>query len=176
MERVLVSACLLGAKVRFHGGSAELAGPVLERWRDEGRLVSFCPEVEGGLPTPRPPAEICRQPLPHGERLLRVIASDGRDVTEPYRIGADAALIMAQRHRIRVAILKDGSPSCGSSFVYDGTFSGRRTAGEGLTTARLRAAGVSVFSEGEIEAAAELVTRLETGAERRAMRWRHVSS
>lgn len=152
-----MSACLLGAKVRYHGGSAEVSDPILSRWAAEGRLVPVCPEVEGGLPTPRPPAEIQRGA---GVRL-RVLAADGRDVSEAFLAGADAALEQVRRHGIRVAILKDGSPSCGSSFVFDGTFRGTRVAGEGVTAAALRAAGVRVFSEHQMDEASRFVASLE---------------
>ena len=162
MQRVLVSACLLGAKVRYHGGSAVSADPVLRRWAEEGRLVPICPEVDGGLPTPRPPAEIRPSPDERGRRILRVVTSDGRDVSEPYRAGAEGAAAAARRLGIRVAVLKDGSPSCGSSFVYDGTFTGTRVGGEGLTTATLRAAGVRVFSETQVAEAAAWLDELET--------------
>lgn len=161
MERVLVSACLLGAKVRYHGGSATISDPVLDRWSGEGRIVPVCPEVEGGLPTPRPPAEIRRDADAAGRIRLRVVTADGQDVSEPYRTGAGKALAQARTLGIRVAILKDGSPSCGSSFVHDGAFTGTRTAGDGITAAALRAAGVRVFSETQIAEAAAWVDDLE---------------
>src|SRR5215213_286651 len=115
MEKVLVSACLLGAKVRYHGGDARSSHDVLQRWRDEGRIVAACPEVDGGLSTPRPAAEIVG---------LRVITRDNTDVTAAFARGAADALRTAQAHAIHVAVLKDGSPSCGSTTVHDGTFSG----------------------------------------------------
>lgn len=162
MEKVLVSACLLGAKVRYHGGSAEVADPALRRLAGEGRLVPICPEVDGGLPTPRPPAEIRRAGADQGGGVrLRVVTAEGRDVSAPYHLGADSALAQVRREGIRLAILKDGSPSCGSTFVYDGTFTGTRTAGEGLTASRLRAAGVRVFDETQIAEAVAWLSELE---------------
>lgn len=156
---MLISACLLGARVRYHGGAAEVEHPALRRWAGEGRLVPVCPEVEGGLPTPRPPAEIQRGR--GGPGPLRVETIDGRDVSSAYARGAQAAVDQARRLGIRVAILKDGSPSCGSSTVSDGTFSGTRVAGQGVTAMALGAAGVRVFSERQIDAAVEWLARLE---------------
>ena len=156
MEKILVSACLLGAKVRYHGGDATSDHPVLQRWRREGRLVSLCPEQEGGLPTPRPPAEIVGAGAGHGviARAAVVRTASGVDVTDAYRRGAERALDIVKQHHIRVAILKDASPSCGSASVYDGAFSGTRVPGAGVTTALLEAHGVRVFSDLEIDQAA----------------------
>src|SRR5215212_3053193 len=152
MERVLVSACLLGAKVRYHGGDARSSHDVLQRWRDEGRVVAVCPEVDGGLSTPRPPAEIVG---------LRVITREHTDVTAAFARGADEALRKAHAQGIRVAVLKDGSPSCGSTTVHDGTFSGSRRPGHGITTTLLLQHGIRVFSEDELDAADAYVRTLE---------------
>jgi uncharacterized protein YbbK (DUF523 family) len=156
VERILVSACLLGAKVRYHGGDAASASETLRRWVDEGRVVAVCPEVDGGLTTPRPPAEIAGPDGGRGviARAAFVRTAAGADVTPQFLRGATAAIEAARRHDVRVAILKDGSPSCGSSAIYDGTFSGTRIRAEGVTAAALQAAGVRVFSETEIDAAA----------------------
>ena len=155
MERILVSACLLGAKVRYHGGDARLPHPTLQRWQEEGRLVMACPEVDGGLGTPRPPAEIAGCDAGRGvlARVAFVRTAAGADVTNQFLAGASMALDAARRNGVRVAILKDGSPSCGSSLVYDGTFSSARTAGVGVTAALLEQNGIRVFSETEIDAA-----------------------
>lgn len=140
MKKVLVSACLLGERVRFDGQSKASPHPVLTRWLEQGRVVRVCPEVEGGLPVPRPPAE----QQPDG----RVVTDGGLDVTQAFSKGADEALRLVREHGIAVAVMKEGSPSCGSGFVYDGTFSRTRlTGGEGETVRLLRAAGVTVFSE-----------------------------
>lgn len=142
--RVLVSACLLGAEVRHHGGAATVEHPVLRRWREEGRVVGVCPEIAGGLPAPRPPSEI---------RGLRVVTRDGRDVTSAFQSGADAAVRVARDLGIRVAVLKSRSPSCGTGQIYDGTFSGQLAPGDGVTAAALRADGVQVFDETQLEEA-----------------------
>jgi uncharacterized protein YbbK (DUF523 family) len=159
-EKVLVSACLLGAPVRYNGKDKKSDHAILQRWIAEGRVVSVCPEVLGGLGTPRPPAEIVQI---GGLRLVR--ANDGRDVTAEFERGAADALDQALRHGARVAVLKEGSPSCGSGYVYDGTFTSTPVDGaEGVTTALLRARGIRVFSEHDFEAAAEYVESLERGA------------
>jgi uncharacterized protein YbbK (DUF523 family) len=153
VHRIVISACLLGAKVRYHGGAATILHPTLQRWRDEGRLVTICPEVDGGLGTPRPPAEISGPDTGRGvvARLAFVRTADGGDVTNQFLDGASIALDAARRNGARIAILKDGSPSCGSSFVYDGTFSGTRTGGSGVTAALLAENSIRVFSENQID-------------------------
>ncbi|BBR51944.1 MULTISPECIES: DUF523 domain-containing protein [Pseudomonas] len=151
LPRVLVSACLLGQPVRYDGrdsGHPDL----LQRWQAEGRVVPLCPEVAGGLPTPRPPAEI---PGGQGAAVLdgqaQVVTVTGLDVSEAFLAGARQALALVREHGIRVAVLKAGSPSCGNRLTYDGTFSGVKVPGEGVTTALLRREGVLVFSELELE-------------------------
>jgi len=156
--KILISSCLLGERVRYHGGAAALNHPILERWRAEGRLVPICPEVAGGLPTPRPPAEV-----KGGDgndaiaRLAFVRRQDGTDVTGEFLAGAEAAVALAREQGITIAILKDFSPSCGTSGIYDGTFQGRKVPGQGVTAAALRQAGVQVFGDHEIERVAELL-------------------
>jgi uncharacterized protein YbbK (DUF523 family) len=153
MERILVSACLLGEPVRYNGSAATTDDPLLRRWLSEGRVVSFCPEVAGGLGTPRPRAE----------RLgLRVVTESGEDVTPAFARGAALARDAARQQGIRVAVLKDGSPSCGSTVVHDGSFSGRRVNGAGTTTDALRSDGIKVFSERQIAEAAAYLAALES--------------
>lgn len=105
-------------------------------------MVPVCPEVAGGLPTPRPPAEI----QPDG----RVVTLDGADVTGFYARGAAHAVEVARAVGASEAVLKARSPSCGCHEVYDGSFSRRRLAGEGVTAAALRGAGVAVRSEEDV--------------------------
>lgn len=163
MERILVSACLLGAKVRYHGGDAASPHPLLRRWQDEGRLVTVCPEVEGGLSTPRPAAEIAGADGGPGvaARVAFVRTAAGADVTAQFLAGAALALAAARAANVRMAILKDGSPSCGTAMIYDGTFSGTRRSGMGVTAAILAAAGIRVFNEHQIDAAAAWLETLE---------------
>lgn len=153
LPRVLVSACLLGQPVRYDGRTSGHPH-LLQQWQAEGRVVPLCPEVAGGLPTPRPPAEI---PGGQGGQVLdgstQVITVMGEDVSAHFLAGAQLALVLVRRHGIGVAVLKSGSPSCGNRLTYDGTFSGVKVAGEGVTAALLRRAGVQVFSELELDQA-----------------------
>ena len=169
MEKILVSACLLGRPVRYNGTDKRSgAEVVLRRWQDEGRLLSVCPEVAVGFPIPRPAAEIVG-PNAGGADVLAgrasVVEATGADVTALYEKAARDTVSLAIRHGCRHAILTDGSPSCGSTYVYDGTFSGRRISGDGTTTAALRAAGVQVWSETQIAALDE---ELRIASNRRA--------
>jgi len=161
MQKILVSRCLLGQPVRYDGGAH---GPfdLLQRWQAQGRVVALCPEVAGGLPTPRAPAEIAGG---QGARVLdgqlAVLTVDGEDVTAAFVDGAEQALALVRRHGIRLALLKARSPSCGNRENYDGSFSGTKVAGEGVTAAALRRAGVQVFSEEELPAAEAALRELE---------------
>jgi len=158
MQRILVSSCLLGEPVRYHGGHSRADHPALQRWLAEGRIVALCPETAGGLPTPRPAAEIVRR-----ADGVRVLTAAGGDVTEAFARGADEAERLCRLHAIRVAILKESSPSCGSHTIYDGSFAGRKVGGLGITASRLAGLGVRVFSESEIGEALEFVSGLEAG-------------
>ncbi|SEC70753.1 DUF523 domain-containing protein [Pseudomonas anguilliseptica] len=153
MQKILVSRCLLGQRVRYDGGAH---GPfsLLERWQQDGRIVPLCPKVAGGLPTPRASAEIASgQGAQVLDGLLPVLTVDGEDVTAAFVDGAQQALALVAQHGIRIALLKARSPSCGHRENYDGSFSGIKVAGEGVTAAALHRAGVQVFSEEELPAA-----------------------
>lgn len=147
-EPVLVSACLAGRACRFDGSAAD--DDVVGRLVAEGRAVLACPEADGGLGTPRPPAEIVggtgRDVL---EGRARVVTSDGRDVTEAYVRGARVALAAAVRAGATRAILKARSPSCGRGAVYDGTFSRTLRSGDGVTAALLEMNGIAVITDEE---------------------------
>ncbi len=151
MEKILLSACLLGQAVRYDGGHKQIDDGILQRWLSEGRVVSLCPELAGGLSVPRPAAEIASGGTAADvlAMLAMVITAQGNDASLAYVHGAQQAAALA-KHDIRVAVLKDGSPSCGSSQVYDGSFNGKRIGGEGVTAALLRQMGVQVFSEQEL--------------------------
>jgi len=161
--KVLVSSCLLGEPVRYHGGDALCTHEIMERWKAEGRLVPLCPETAAGLPIPRPPAEIIGG---DGAEVLRGTAyvgdSTGVDVTAAFLRGARAVLSAALAHGVRLAVLKDGSPSCGSTYIYDGSFRQQRDVGRGVTAALLSEAGIRVFSDLQIAEAAEYVAALES--------------
>lgn len=154
MQKVLVSACLLGRRVRYDAEALTASSAILDRWIGEGRVVSVCPEVNAGMSIPRPPAEIQGG---DGATVLagqaRVIEKTGRDVTDAFRAGAEMALTLCRQHDIRVAVLAEKSPSCGSGEIYAGDFSGIRLPGMGVTTALLREHGIAVFSQHDIAAA-----------------------
>lgn len=150
--KILISACLLGRPVRYDGRGKPLHDPLIERWKTEDRLVGFCPEQAGGLPTPRPPAEI--EGGMNGEDVLsgraRVLELTGGDVTAEFVEGGRKAVAFAREQGCDMALLIDGSPSCGSDFIYDGSFSGTRHPGFGVTAALMRQAGIEVFSDREL--------------------------
>ena len=137
---VLVSACLLGEPCRYDG-KAKCAAGLEEALAAHGcDIVCICPERDGGLPCPRPTSEIA----PDG---ARVVNEAGEDVTDAFERGARIAVETACEHGCRLAVLKAKSPSCGAGSVYDGTFTGRLTEGDGFAVRALRAAGVRVVDE-----------------------------
>lgn len=160
-DKVLVSASFLGRPVRYDGNAKTLHDSLLDRWTREGRIIPVCPELLADLPTRRPPAEIAHEE--GGAAVSRgtasIIEAGGEDVTATYVAGARAALELAVKEGCRVALLTDGSPSCGSSFIYDGSFTGRRHAGEGVAAALLGEHGVQVFSPNQISDIAALLDR-----------------
>ena len=137
--RVLVSACLLGVNCRYNGTGGSI--DELEELKECACLIPACPEILGGLPTPRPPAE-CR-----GEN---VVNNEGQDVTAQFRRGAEEALKIGQYFCCKKAVLKSRSPSCGMGMIYDGTFTGTLVPGDGVTAKLLRLSGFSLYSEENI--------------------------
>ncbi|OMD29327.1 hypothetical protein BJP48_17925 [Paenibacillus odorifer] len=150
--KILVSACLLGHKVRYDNADVPCLDARFLKWYEEGRFVHICPEVVGGLPTPRPDAQ--RQ----GDR---VVTGAGTDVTEPFMKGAQATLKLAREHQVALAILKQDSPSCGSLYIYDGTFKDTKAPGEGTTTELLRKNGFKVFGEDQLDEVEQELARMD---------------
>ncbi len=136
--KILVSACLLGVACKYSGGDNACPALLDAVRRGEHRFIPVCPEVYGGLPTPRPPAERVGS---------RVLTENGDDVTAQYQRGAKAALQLAELYGCEAAILKANSPSCGKGTIYDGTFSHRKIPGDGLTAELLAAHGICVYNE-----------------------------
>ena len=136
--KILISACLMGAACRYDGKSKP--HKIAEELEKKHTLVPVCPEIYGGLPTPRPPSEIVGD---------RVINSNGDDVSAEYSKGANEALHIAERFGCEVAVLKAKSPSCGSGKVYDGTFTNTLKNGDGVTAALLKKHGIKVYTEEE---------------------------
>jgi len=144
MKKILVSACLIGEKVRYNSEDKLIHDPIFETWMRAGQLIPICPEVVGGLPTPRPPSEM---------RGNRVFANTGEDVTQEFNHGAQIALSLCKEHSINIAILKSKSPSCGVNGIYDGSFSGNLIKGFGVTAKLLKENGILVFTEDEVSLA-----------------------
>ena len=142
MISVAVSACLLGEPCRYDGASRPCQEVLRLREMPDVEFVPVCPEVAGGLPTPRIPSEI----IP-GKAIKTVCNTNGDDNTEAFRKGAETCLAEAQARGCKLAILKAKSPSCGSGLVYDGTFSGKLTAGWGVAAELFRQAGITVVDE-----------------------------
>ncbi len=136
---VLISACLLGVACRYDGVSKKYDG--IENLIGKYNLIPVCPEIMGGLKTPRNPAEIV------GEC---VVCDDGADVTAQYLKGANEALRLAKMFSCKLAILKANSPSCGNAKIYDGTFTHTLIDGMGMTARLLSANGIKVINENQI--------------------------
>lgn len=140
MENLLISACLLGVRCRYDGKSVSRVD--VASLSKKYNLIPICPEIYGGLETPRVPSERV------GER---VVMKDGRDVTENYLRGAEETFRLAELFSAKKALLKARSPSCGKDMIYDGSFSGALTERDGVTAEYLKARGIEVFSESEID-------------------------
>lgn len=137
-DKALISACLLGAECKYSGGSNALPEDTLAALREKYELIPVCPECYGGLTTPRAPSE---------RRGDKVVSKTGADVTAQFQRGAQTALHLAEIFGARLAILKENSPSCGSGTIYDGTFTGTLTQGDGVTAELLKKHGIKVIGE-----------------------------
>ena len=142
MEKVLISACLLGFECKYCGGSNKLTERQLAALGERFRLIPVCPETAGGLPTPRDPSERLGD---------RVVSNQGRDVTAQYQKGAETALWLARRYDCKAALLKEKSPSCGSGQIYDGSFTGKLIPGDGVAAEELKKEGLIVFGESDTD-------------------------
>jgi uncharacterized protein YbbK (DUF523 family) len=136
---ILVSACLLGTACRYDGASRPCEAVIA--LKQKHTVIPVCPEVLGGLPTPRIPAERVDD---------RVVRRDGVDVSAEYERGAREVLRLAQLNGARVAILKEKSPACGSGQIYDGSFTATLTDGDGVCAALLKEHGIRVLGESEL--------------------------
>ncbi|MFC5541365.1 MAG: DUF523 domain-containing protein [Bacilli bacterium] len=143
---ILVSSCLAGLKVRYNG--THCLDEKVAKLIEEKKAVAVCPEVLGGLSTPREPAEIIGG---DGNDVLdgkaKVVTENGKDVTEHFLRGAYATLEVAKKVGATLVVLKENSPSCGSTMVYSGEFNGQKIAGDGVTSALLKRNGFKVISE-----------------------------
>lgn len=147
MHNVLISMCLCGINCRYDGKST-----LLESLSNVDKLVNIipiCPEIIGGLPTPRAPVEIING---------KAINNLGEDKTANFEKGANEVIKLVKQFNVKYAVLKENSPSCGVNYIYDGTFTGSKISGSGITTNLLKELGVNVYSENEID---ELIKRIE---------------
>jgi uncharacterized protein YbbK (DUF523 family) len=140
--KIMISACLLGVRCRYDGRAKPLPDDLLARLAEKHTLIPVCPERLGGLPTPR--ADTQRV----GDEVL---GKDGARYTEEYVAGAREALRLAKLLGADAVVLADRSPSCGSRWIHDGTFSGVVVPGEGIAAQLFRESGIPVFSEAEAE-------------------------
>ena len=142
VENILVSACLLGYKCKYDGGTNTISPENVDKLRQKYKLIPVCPETAGGLPTPRKPSE---------RQGSRVVNSAGEDVTAQYIKGAECALVLAKRYKCSMALFKEKSPSCGSGKIYDGSFSRRLVSGDGVTSELLKKSGIKIVGEKSLE-------------------------
>lgn len=159
-----MSGCLGGAAIRFNETGVPVDSAIWRQWAAQGRLVSLCPELAVGFPVPRPPAEIVggsAADVLDGHAEVR--ESTGRDVTDLFRTAARRAVDRAVQAGVRIAVLVDGSPTCGSTYVHDGTFAGVPVPGRGVATEALRRHGIPVFHHRELDRAAAALADLEAG-------------
>lgn len=138
-EKILVSACLLGVNCKYDGEN-NINEKVLEYIKDK-EVIPICPEIYGGLKTPRTPSEILKD---------KVMTKDNIEVTKEYRKGAEETLYLAKLFNVKKALLKAKSPSCGNKEIYDGTFTKNKIKGMGITARLLKENGIEILSEEEI--------------------------
>lgn len=136
---ILVSACLLGEKCKYNG--KDNCSPSVIDFIGDKEYITVCPEVLGGLPVPRSPAEI------HAGRVMN---ANGEDVTKAFIDGARKTLQLAKENNVGLCILKEGSPSCGKNLIYDGCFRNRKIPGQGITAKLLQENGYKILSETEL--------------------------
>lgn len=153
MKKILISACMLGEHVRYDGGHSLIDHPILKHWHAQGRLISICPEIAGGLSTPRAAAET------QSKHPILITTASGEDVTPQFLEGAEKTLELAQSEHVCCALMKAKSPSCGNQRIYDGSFSGQLIEGSGVAAAELMRNGIPVFNENQLD---ELFAFVET--------------
>ena len=143
--KLIVSACLLGADCKYSGGNNKDERVIA--LENDFELIPVCPECFAGLPIPREPSEI---------REGRVFSKSGKDLTKEFLTGAEHTLYIAQENNCPAALLKERSPSCGFGLIYDGSFTGKLTEGNGLTAELLDENGIAVFGESKTDKLKEL--------------------
>jgi uncharacterized protein YbbK (DUF523 family) len=151
-DKILLSRCFLGDNVRYNKVILTFNHPLITLWQKQNRFITICPEVAGGLSVPRDPAEI-------QQSNNEIITTSGVNVSDQFNLGAQQALKQCQLHNIRFALLKESSPSCGTTFIYDGSFSKKKILGQGITSQLLIQHNIKVFSENTIESLEALLDK-----------------
>lgn len=139
--KIMVSACLLGENCKYNGGNND--NEKVKAFCQGHEIIPICPEVLGGLPTPRIPAEIVNGVVTNKK---------GISVDTQFRLGADKALQIAKENNVDLVILQSRSPSCGVNQIYDGSFSGKLVSGNGIFAQLLIKNNFSVIDSASIEA------------------------
>ena len=139
MEKLLISSCLIGNNTKYNGKNNYIKE--IEQLKSKYELIPICPEVLGELSIPRDPSEINND---------KVISINNKDVTLEFNIGANKTLNIALKNNIKYAILKDGSPSCGNTYIYDGTFKNNKINGSGITTKLLKSHNIKIYNENNL--------------------------
>lgn len=134
--KIMVSACLLGDNVKYNGGNNK--NDELIKFLKDYEVIKVCPECFGGLSIPRVPSEI---------KNNKVFSKEGKDVSNEFILGANKTLDIAKKNNIKVAILKQNSPSCGFGTIYDGTFTHTLINGDGITSKLLNENGITILNE-----------------------------
>lgn len=138
--KIMVSACLLGRNCKYSGGNNRNEAVI--RYLQDKEYIPVCPEVEAGMPVPRPPVEI---------RDGRVVSIEGKDLDAVYRKGVSKVMEILEKEDIGLAILKAKSPTCGVHEIYDGTFTGKKIPGQGILAQALQKAGIPIVDEKDVE-------------------------
>ena len=133
MQNVLISACLLGVDCKYNGSNNKLDDKIIHSLKEKYNLIPVCPEIMGGMPTPRNPVEI------------------SEEFTKEFEKGSEEVVKLAKLYDATIAILKENSPSCGSNYIYDGTFNHQKIKGMGIAAHKLSKENIKLFSEENVK-------------------------
>ncbi|MDU5368670.1 MAG: DUF523 domain-containing protein [Finegoldia magna] len=142
MQNVLISACLLGVDCKYNGSNNKLDDEIIHSLKEKYNLIPVCPEIMGGMPTPRNPVEITDG---------KVFDNDGVEFTKEFEKGSEEVVKLAKLYDTTIAILKENSPSCGSNYIYDGTFNHQKIKGMGIAAHKLSKENIKLFSEENVK-------------------------
>ena len=142
MQNVLISACLLGVDCKYNGSNNKLDDEIIHSLKEKYNLIPVCPEIMGGMPTPRNPIEI---------KDGKVFDYDGVEFTKEFEKGSEEVVKLAKLYDATIAILKENSPSCGSNYIYDGTFNHQKIKGMGIAAHKLSKENIKLFSEENVK-------------------------